>query len=83
MRLLFAYVALAWLLFCVCLAAVLRCFGLLVLLLRLFVRPAAVSLPVSCKGFGFECKGLGVECKGLSFDCPGFGFECQGSGFAI
>ena len=44
MRLLFVYVALAWLLFRGSLAAVLRWFGLLQLLLRLFLHPAAVSL---------------------------------------
>ena len=80
MRLLWACVALAWLMFCTgvacfgcccasfcvlllfrwwfhalalgllcaCLAPVLRWLGLLRLLLRLFVRPAAVSLPVLC-----------------------------------
>ena len=47
-RLLFACVALAWLLLCAGLVAVLRWFGLLRLLLRLFLRPAAVSVPVSC-----------------------------------
>ena len=47
-RLLFACVALAWLLLCAGLVDVLRWFGLLLLLLRLFLRPAAVSLLVSC-----------------------------------